>query len=199
MAELEGRLTDALATFEADQDQVELAAFDAGLHPKEAPHQKREGVVQALCAVLDHLKPRLNQYSLLRPLQELLGALVDIDDGKTNPLLARREGTAPGRKQGGLIERSMRLANASAAVTLMIEGGANLDRAAAQVANRLGMPDVGAKKLKGWRKELLYRRKRDDARHLYLRILSHAEKHMADGGTRADAIERVLVSLGKGN
>ena len=87
---------------------------------KDAPHYQREGVVMALGAVLTFLQGEGVGVHVNAPLITLLGAIADIDNGRSNPLLERRKRKGPGAPPIAL-ERALRLATASAAVTLLMQ------------------------------------------------------------------------------
>ena len=120
------------------------------------PHHQREGVGQALVAVLDYLRPE-TEVGLLGPLLELQTALAEVDEGKNNDLLTPRKLEKSGRPRSGRprdVVPNNRLVIAAAAVTLTMQLGHKKAEALRLVCRHLRADKVSTAALDNFRKKL---------------------------------------------
>ena len=136
------------------------------------PHYRREGAVQALGAVMGYLYDIGVPTHLRLPLDDIHAALADADNGRVNALTKPRRLPREKGHHGKPIFDTMRLANASAAVTLMHRAGAKIEIACRRVARHL--PYTTAEQLKRWREDLTRGKKSAEARRVYDTILTEA-------------------------
>ena len=118
------------------------------LEDLEVPHPQREATASALVAVLGFLRPRLPDAFMLTPLSDVLAALADVDEGRMHPLFEPR--TKLGGKRSYISDDADRDL-ATAAVTLMIEGGMKKRDALRRVASNM---DMSQSQLDRWRKNI---------------------------------------------
>lgn len=173
---LKGRLKESCRRF-----AEETPDFD--LNP-DAPHPQREAVSMALLAMLDYIRPMVD-IGLTKPIVQLLGAIAEIDTGKSNPLLERRRKDERGSPRLGTLEARNR-ALALAALELAFRSGIKLEEAADDVCRRLPS-DITPRKLISWRKKIGKDGRLDEA---YRKFINGAR-----GLDPADASDILLTML----
>lgn len=142
--------------------------FRSAKSDKDPAHVKREAIAMSLSAVLDYLDFRTS-LGACEPLRVIFGELADADDGRT-PKLFRSQDRKRGRPRSSLAEDCV-LAEAAAAVTLLIRSGVTEGEGSRRVANLLPARDAG--QLQRWRDKLPEKRK--EVRNLYYRLLSYQD------------------------
>jgi hypothetical protein len=108
---------------------------DFDLDP-DATHWQREGAAQALTAVLKFLLP-YDKDDIRLPFKELLGLMVDIDEGRPNQLLKHKPRSSESSRKS--TTDSAHIALAAVTVSLMIDNGEKLDDALEKVSSLIGL------------------------------------------------------------
>ena len=153
---------------------------------------QRRAIAESLTALLDYSHELGVRPAQVRPLRVLLGALADVDAGRSNPLLKPEHATgAPQMAR----QRAMDLALACACVTLLIRPYGNMRLADAcalvsRVLRRRGV-EMSATGLKNWRRALLAGRQPVEAREFYDRMI----KQHKDAPHAADSLLHALESV----
>ncbi len=155
----------------------------------------------ALSAVIDFLHAHQMAEEVV-PLLALAGAVVDVQCGNQSPLL-----TAPksGKRPSASLRLRLNLAVASAAISVLMEAGANENEAADKVARVLRSSDIPLpaksradvplpRALQEWRSKLLQGRQGKEAQQIYRDALQGAR---SQGEVAAQALLETLAELGK--
>lgn len=177
--ELKDHLTVAVELLDHEQPDSEI--------DPDAPLWARCATNLALGATIDFLHNRLDaRYTA--PLTELLGALVDAECGRSNPILTPRKRNTRTPMPN---MRAARLGMATAAVDLLKKNGTPPQSALRQVAKLIQREGMDADKLKGFCKRLRSGRvKNEVAKAFYHLRMAEAQERGA-----AEVADKIMTWL----
>jgi len=186
LAKLRTRLDEAVAVFESSAPKTDAVHEDPAFH-------ERQGAAMALEALLDFLRPQLG-IRPIRPLLRLLGALADVEKGRSNPLTAPVN--RPQSRPQASINQTISRATAVVAVDLLMRAGRSKSEALRRVAPLLVQETLTPKQLGAFRDRLRAGRSERLASELHERMLEIANKQIEDKiFTDEQAAEGLLETL----